>query len=70
MDAQAEEYLWRHIRFPEESDSEAPRDVIARMLRLAMIDTPRQAWRTLENWSERDLYDYGVTLDMGWRVNY
>ncbi len=26
----------------------------------------KAAWRTLEKWSRKSLYDYGVVLDLGW----
>ena len=43
-----------------------PRDIIQEMLDVGMINSPKQAWRTLEKWNNKRLYDYGVTLDLGW----
>lgn len=44
-------------------DGELPRDIIADMLARGLINSPKQAWRTLEKWRD---YNYGVTLDLGW----
>lgn len=43
-----------------------PRDVIAKMVEDGDIASPKQAWATLEKWSRRGEYDYGVSLDLGW----
>jgi len=43
-----------------------PRDIIDEMLKENKIKSPKQAWRTLEKWSAKRLYDYGSTLDLGW----
>lgn len=47
----------------------SPRDAIAAMLAAEAIAHPKQAWRTLEKWAGKGLYDYGVALDLGWLVN-
>ena len=66
MNLDAEKYLWDRIsgggahRFP--------RDVIQEMLNAGMIHSPKQAWRTLEKWSNAGAYSYGVVLDLGWRL--
>ena len=26
----------------------------------------KRAWYLLDKWSDRNLYDYGVTIDLGW----
>lgn len=43
-----------------------PRDTIKAMLDVGLIESPKQAWRTLEKWANKDMYDYGVSLDLGW----
>jgi hypothetical protein len=45
---------------------EKARDIIQHMVSTGIIASPKQAWRTLEKWS--DAYDYGVSLDLGWLI--
>lgn len=61
MKYELEQYLFEQIK-----SGQKPRTVIARMLEDGIIESPKQAWRTLEKWSDKGLYDYGVTLDLGW----
>lgn len=42
------------------------RDVIGEFKAQGVIQSEKQAWRTLEKWSRRNQYEYGVTLDLGW----
>lgn len=42
------------------------RAVIRDMIERGDIESPKQAWATLEKWETRDWYEYGVTLDLGW----
>ena len=43
-----------------------PRDIIKEMVALGVIASAKQAWATLTKWSCLGLYDYGVSLDLGW----
>ncbi|KKL47363.1 hypothetical protein LCGC14_2336310 [marine sediment metagenome] len=63
MDIANETFLWDRI-----STGRSPRDIISSMLVLGMIRNSKQAWRTLEKWAKKGLYDYGVSLDLGWKV--
>lgn len=45
---------------------QSPRDVIAYMKSSGLIQSEKQAWRTLEKWCRKNTYEYGVTLDLGW----
>ena len=40
-----------------------PRDIV-----IALADTipHKRCWYYLEKWLEKDFYNYGVTLDLGW----
>lgn len=38
-----------------------------RVITNGMINSPKQAWATLKKWSKKGLYDYGVSLDLGWK---
>ena len=68
MTPDLERYLWDRVPLNTQVGKlPYPRDVIADMVRLGMIKSEKQAWRTLEKWTENDLYEYGVTLDLGWR---
>lgn len=70
MDKILEDYLWSRIKYNGEHGeySEWPRDVINDMIRLGMIKSPKQAWRTLEKWSCKGLYAWGSTIDLGWKI--
>jgi hypothetical protein len=67
MKRENEEYLWNRLRFADE-EFVPPRDVIDEMLDKDMIQSPKQAWRTLEKWCKKGIYEYGVCLDLGWKV--
>jgi hypothetical protein len=70
MRADLEKYLWKRIRVlgaVSYSDDELPRTIIADMKQQGLIQSEKQAWRTLEKWTRRGAYNYGVTLDLGWR---
>ncbi len=66
MNAVLEEYLWLRIRLYHEG--RVPQDVIQEMVDAGMIISAKQAWRTLEKWYDAGLYEFGVRLDLGWRV--
>jgi hypothetical protein len=42
------------------------RDIIREMYDAAEIQSGKQAWATLEKWTDKGWYEYGVTLDLGW----
>lgn len=66
MKPRLEQYLWDRIGLAGEGIF--PRDIIGEMLGKGMIESPKQAWRTLEKWSRKGFYEYGVSLDLGWRI--
>ncbi len=66
MHKDLENYLFERIRKISEIEP-MPRDVIEDMLQKGMINSPKQAWATLKKWSKKGLYDYGVSLDLGWK---
>lgn len=57
--------LEQHLR-QRLSESACPRDVIEDMVASGLIQSPKQAWRTLEKWIGRDEYEFGVCIDLGW----
>ena len=60
--------LWDAMRPTEEFKLGAPpHGEIAKMLTDGVITNPKQAWRTLEKWERKGLYEYGVSIDFGWR---
>lgn len=75
-----EQYLWNrlptnaHIRLGlslqlfTRCDQAWPRDVINEMMGAGLINSAKQAWATLEKWSRKGAYDYGTSLDLGWRT--
>lgn len=63
-----EAYLWVRIPLAGRYDHDRPRHVIEEMLRLGLINHWKQAHRTLEKWANRGVYEYGVSLDLGWRT--
>ena len=70
MIAAREAHLWQRIPLAGEPGRGAPstREVIAEMVSKGLISSPKQAWRTLEKWARNGWYDYGVTLDLGWKT--
>lgn len=50
------------------SKGECCRYIIQDMLDKKLINNPKQAWRTLEKWVRKGLYNYGVALDLGWLI--
>ena len=56
-----EEQLWKHVQ-----SGGRVRDWIASATTGGRIESPKQAWATLEKWTRKGLYDYGVALDLGW----
>ena len=72
MSPELEEALWRAV--PECGVSRgwgAPHPVrqwINDACESGLLKSPKQAWRTLEKWCSQDCYEYGVTLDLGWRT--
>lgn len=67
MSPHLESYLWDRI-----DSQRTPREAINEMLTLGLIESPKQAWATLEKWARKRpfLYEYGVALDLGWKVNH
>jgi len=37
------------------------------MVKSGMIKSHKQAWRTLEKWSSKGWYEWGGTMDLGWK---
>ncbi|MGD2065727.1 MAG: hypothetical protein PVI43_00975 [Candidatus Bathyarchaeota archaeon] len=66
MKKELEKYLWDNIRTATSNDP-FPRDIIKDMLNKHMIVSAKQAWKTLEKWERKGLYEYGSTLDLGWK---
>ena len=66
MKKELEWYLWDNIRSSKEMEP-LPRETISRMLDLGMIKSEKQAWATLRKWLKQRKYDFGVSLDLGWK---
>ena len=56
-----EDYFYNEIKA-----GKIPRDVIQEMLDKKMIKSKKQAHWTLTKWTNKGIYDYGVSLDLGW----
>lgn len=68
MTKDAERYLWERVPVaPNTRGQPKVRETIAAMVASGMIANVKQAWATLEKWSAAGCYDYGVTLDLGWK---
>lgn len=61
-----EKYLWDEME-KNGHGYPFPRDVINHMINNDMIKSAKQAWWTLEKWSEKGCYDWGCKLDLGWK---
>jgi hypothetical protein len=60
--------LWNAIHVLGEPRERTARAEIQAMLADGSITNPKQAWRTLQKWTYAGLYDYGVAIDLGWRI--
>lgn len=67
MDALLEKYLWDNISYVGDRPYFSPYDIIKKMIEYKMINSPKQAWRTLEKWTDKGIYNYGSRLDLGWK---
>ncbi len=68
MNVGQEQELWDRCKKQPELVGEFPRDIIADMIAKGKIGHPKEAWATLEKWEAKELYEYGVSLDLGWIV--
>jgi hypothetical protein len=68
MKKEFEDYLWERIPMPGSNATTNVRLVIKEMIQKQMIQSYKQALCTLEKWSRKGLYDYGVCLDLGWKT--
>jgi hypothetical protein len=64
MNIELESSLWRRI-----ASGKYARDWIVEALADGRINAAKQAHRTLEKWTRKGLYDYGVAIDLGWIVD-
>lgn len=63
-----EDYLWERIPSVSELKQKSTYETINQTVALGMINSPKQAWRTLEKWTDKRIYEYGSRLDLGWKV--
>jgi hypothetical protein len=65
-----ENYLWERIKDARSGTGRIPRDIIREMVEDGLIESTKQAHRTLEKWCCKNppWYEYGVTLDLGWKL--
>lgn len=61
MTRELEMALWSHI-----CAGNAAREWVQNAIDKGIIAHPKQAWRTLEKWASKGLYDFGVAIDLGW----
>jgi len=70
-----EEYLWNNIENCADyrydpcrvKHGKTAREVIKEMLEMRLIQSPKQAWCTLEKWLKKRKWNYGTSLDLGWK---
>lgn len=63
MKRELEADLWAHI-----ITGKRAREWIHEAVESQIIAHPKQAWRTLEKWTSKGLYDFGVAIDLGWLI--
>ena len=68
MKKEFEDYLWERIPTSGRNTTTNVRLIIKEMIQKQMIQSYKQALCTLEKWSRKGLYDYGVCLDLGWKT--
>lgn len=62
-----EKYLWDSLSPELYKAKPFARDIISEMVIKGLINSPKQAWRTLEKWCDKGIYEYGCCLDLGWK---
>ncbi len=68
MTPDLEAHLWGRIpNIDGVPGAVTPRDVINKMVETGLIQNPKQAHATLRKWSKQGKYNYGVSLDLGWK---
>lgn len=67
MKLELERELWRWTRSMGDTHGNVPRAWILTALEEGRLQSAKQAWATLEKWCRKGWYEYGVTLDLGWR---
>jgi hypothetical protein len=67
MKKELKDYLWERIPTIGKNTDKNVRTIIKEMVDTEMIQSPKQALCTLQKWDRKGLYDYGVSLDLGWR---
>lgn len=67
MKPELEKYLWENMEIDGHGHP-FPRDVINQMIENKMISSPKQAWRTLEKWSNKGWFAWGCSMDLGWKT--
>lgn len=71
MTPENERYLWDRLSTANvegRTSGWTPREVISEMVDLEMIHSAKEAWRTLEKWTDKRFYEFGVCLDLGWKT--
>ena len=66
MTPELEKELWARIKKQPTLQGETPRQVIADFIARGLIQSPKQAWATLNKWTDKGLYNWGVNEDLGW----
>ena len=66
--AVAQQALWDRLPCAEDVScgGRTTRDVVAALIRDGTL-TRKQAWRMLDRWTDEGRYEYGVSLDLGWK---
>lgn len=67
MKTEIEQEFWDRIGRPP-TNVPTPRSVIGMMLAEGKIQSEKQAYATLEKWMRQSKYEFGVTLDLGWKT--
>ena len=67
MKKDVEQFLWDRIGYAGISGGNYPRDIINGMVNIGLIQSHKQAWATLRKWCRKGIYNYGVSLDLGWK---
>lgn len=68
MQKNLEDYLWQNVSHKPYDPKPFARDVINEMVRTGMIKSHKQAWRTLDKWIDKGIWEYGSVIDLGWKT--
>lgn len=68
MKQELEQYLWDRLPADGYDPANTARDIINDMIDKGMIQNYKQGLRTLYKWEKQNKWEWGVNVDLGWKI--